>query len=73
VGGNPEVVENGVTGVLFPAGDAQALARELSAFIENEEMRGRFSIAARQRALTTFSMETMVNNMEAMYEQIIAQ
>lgn len=43
-----EVVRDGVTGRLFPAGDASALARTLAVFVVDEPLRRRMGAAARQ-------------------------
>jgi glycosyltransferase involved in cell wall biosynthesis len=59
-GGVPDVVEDGVTGLLTPPGDAGALASGLRRLIENEELRRAFSTAARSRMIEKFSFETMV-------------
>lgn len=42
VGGLPELVENGVTGLLVPRNDPRALAHALTTCIENTELREKF-------------------------------
>jgi glycosyltransferase involved in cell wall biosynthesis len=39
VGGTPEVVQDGVSGILVVPGDSAALARSLSVILRNEEKR----------------------------------
>ncbi len=49
VGAVPEVIENGVTGLLVPAGDAGALADALRTLVGNPRWRTRLSEAGRRR------------------------
>ncbi|MFO7893885.1 MAG: glycosyltransferase family 1 protein [Longimicrobiales bacterium] len=51
-GGVVDSVTPGVTGALFPAGDAGAFGRELERLIETEEARRRMGAAAREYAVT---------------------
>lgn len=68
-GGNPEVVQQGMTGFLFPVGAQNELA-ELMVRLANEKvLRERFGEAARQRAVSEFSIARMVREYEAMYER----
>jgi hypothetical protein len=55
VGGIPEVVEDGVTGIPVPPGDAQALAEAMRRLIGDAELRARMGAAGRQRYLAKFT------------------
>jgi len=71
VGGNAELVEDGVTGTLVETGDASGLAAAVLATIgERARTQGR---AGRQRAEQRFSLEAMVNNYESLYESMLAR
>jgi N-acetyl-alpha-D-glucosaminyl L-malate synthase BshA len=70
VGGIPEVVEDGETGVLVPAGDAGALAKALEALIEDETWRHTLGRAAQARARERFSAEVIVPRYEALYRRL---
>ncbi|MBU6272749.1 MAG: TIGR03088 family PEP-CTERM/XrtA system glycosyltransferase [Betaproteobacteria bacterium] len=73
VGGNAELVEEGVSGWLVASGDAPALAdRLLRCFALPEALReaGR---AARARAVTQFSLAAMLDGYHAMYAGMLAQ
>ena len=48
LGGNEELVQDGVTGLLFTAGDAVDLANKLKFFIENEAARIEYGMAGRE-------------------------
>ncbi len=59
-GGNPEVVEDGRSGLLFPVGDSQRLADHLVRLYARPEERNRLAQQARQRVSESFSLESMV-------------
>jgi glycosyltransferase involved in cell wall biosynthesis len=57
IGGIPELVVHGETGLLFPAGDRDALTDCLTRLVGNAELRRRYGAAARVRAEQRFSVE----------------
>lgn len=67
VGGTPEAVEDGVTGLLVPARDAGALARAIGTLLADRELARRLGEAARQRIADQFSIERMVNQTARLY------
>jgi N-acetyl-alpha-D-glucosaminyl L-malate synthase BshA len=70
VGGIPEVVEDNVSGVLVPAGDAGALASALEALIHDRPRRSALGRAAQARARELFSAEVIVPRYEALYRRL---
>jgi N-acetyl-alpha-D-glucosaminyl L-malate synthase BshA len=70
VGGIPEVVENGVSGVLVPAGDAGALTSALEDLIRDPARRKALGQAAQARARALFSAEAIVPRYEALYRRL---
>jgi len=68
VGGVPEAVQDGETGILVPPGDATALAAALRALITDEALRRRMGAAARGVCKARFSLERMIEETEAVYE-----
>jgi glycosyltransferase involved in cell wall biosynthesis len=70
VGGNPELVEEGHSGVLFTPRDVQQLARTLQLLAGNAELRARLATAARKRACEQFSMSGMAERYRALYERL---
>jgi glycosyltransferase involved in cell wall biosynthesis len=56
VGGLPELVADGETGILVPAGDAVALADALARLLDDPELRRSYGAAARRRALERFDL-----------------
>jgi phosphatidylinositol alpha-mannosyltransferase len=63
------LVEDGVTGVLVPAGDAAALAAALAGLAADPDRRGEFSAAAAHRALQ-FDVSAMVERYAALFERV---
>jgi glycosyltransferase involved in cell wall biosynthesis len=51
-----ESIDDGVTGALFPTGDADALARAIDHLLRNEPLRDRQSLQARQRIERDFTL-----------------
>jgi glycosyltransferase involved in cell wall biosynthesis len=61
-GGLIEVVEDGVTGCLFEAGDFNELAQHLITLMGNTQLRNRMGRNARARAITLFSRARFVQD-----------
>ena len=59
VGGVPEVVDDGVTGLLVDSGDAAGLASAVVQMANDPERRRAIGFAARQRVVQEFSCERM--------------
>jgi glycosyltransferase involved in cell wall biosynthesis len=70
VGGIPEVVEDGVTGLLVPPDDPAALAEALVRLADDPVQRRAFGLAAKARAERMFSVEQMVANFHDTYERL---
>jgi len=70
VGGIPEVVENGVSGVLVPSSDPDALAAEVQALIQDPARRAAMGRAAQLRARERFSANAIVPRYEALYRRV---
>ena len=68
-GGIPEVVEDGVSGILVTAGDADDLARALATLERDPERRRRLGEAARSRA-EAFDIGATVRALEDLYEEV---
>jgi glycosyltransferase involved in cell wall biosynthesis len=69
VGGVPELVENGVTGLLTPAGDGAALAVALADMAGNPAKRREFAEAAARRS-RQFDVAAMVERYAALFERV---
>ena len=70
-GGIPEYVEDGRTGLLFPVGDHEALARRVSLLLSNPELGRRLAEAHRERVLRDFSPGVLVSRMLDVYREAL--
>jgi glycosyltransferase involved in cell wall biosynthesis len=70
VGGNPELVQHGVNGLLFPAGDAEALGARLR-MVEDGVLRMKLAAAAAERAKREFAREIAARRMGEIYEEFL--
>lgn len=71
VGGTPEVVEDGVSGLLVPPCDAPSLAAAIAHLLENPSIARRLGDAAKSRAASCFSMSRMVSDTEDLYRSLL--
>lgn len=67
VGGNPEVVEEGVTGVLVPRDDPEALARAVLSVAGHPDRAAAMGRAGRDRVMARFSLDTMAAAYDRLY------
>jgi len=73
VNGVAEVVEDGITALLVPPQAPDMLARAVIALLKNKELSSRLGATARQQAEQRFGMERMIQGVEALYEELLAQ
>ena len=73
VGGNPEVVEEGRSGVLFPPRDADALSTLLLRLAGDPALRFEMGVVARRRVLDEFSLERMFSAYRKLYVELARQ
>jgi glycosyltransferase involved in cell wall biosynthesis len=71
VGGNPEAVEDGETGLLVPPRDPEALVRAISRFLEDPDLAFRFGQAGKERVIAHFSLGRMVQETERLYHRLL--
>jgi N-acetyl-alpha-D-glucosaminyl L-malate synthase BshA len=70
VGGIPEVVEDGISGVLAPHGDTAALAAAVDELLDHPARRRALGEAAQRRAREVFSAQAIVPRYEALYRRV---
>lgn len=71
VGGLPDVVQEGVTGYLVPPRDPDALAGAIAAVLQDPERAARMGEAGRAVAQERYSLERLVADMDALYQQLL--
>ena len=71
VGGTPEAIEDGVTGVLVPPADPNALADAICRVLTDPSLAAQLGHAARESAATRFSIRRMVRATEQLYESLL--
>jgi glycosyltransferase involved in cell wall biosynthesis len=73
VGGVPEVVIDGVTGLLVPPRNPDALSEAILRLLQDPDLRHRMGQAGRERVRERFSLEQMIRKTEALYERLLAE
>jgi glycosyltransferase involved in cell wall biosynthesis len=71
VGGNPEVVVNGVTGFLIPLDSPEALADRILKLLRDPALRRRMGQASRFRVLQNFTLDVMGARIVAQYNYLL--
>jgi glycosyltransferase involved in cell wall biosynthesis len=69
VGGVPQQVDDGVTGMLVPAGDHAALGRALAWMADHPEDRLAMGRASRRRVIRGFSLDHLTGQVEEAYSR----
>ena len=72
VGGLPEIIEDGVSGLLVPPRDPEALALAIMRLIETPELRKQLGLAARALVEQKFTWEQVASETTRAYERAIA-
>jgi glycosyltransferase involved in cell wall biosynthesis len=71
-GGTPDVIQDGVTGLLVQHGDPQGLAEALCTLLGNRDLRRTMGRAGRQRARELFSWERISADVERHFADLAA-
>lgn len=70
-GGVPEIVIDGITGLLVPMGDAEAMAAAICRLLEDPTTAQRMGQLGRQRVLQQFTIGQTASKIEALYDEIL--
>jgi glycosyltransferase involved in cell wall biosynthesis len=70
VGGNVELLDHGLTGLLVPPEDVGALAKAIARLLTDRRLAARLGAAARSRAKERYSREAMVRRFEDFYASL---
>ncbi len=72
-GGIPEAVEHGVSGLLVPPGDPDALAKVLTVALRRPEMGRRLGAEARKVVQSRFSPERHASQVTGLYQELVSR
>jgi glycosyltransferase involved in cell wall biosynthesis len=72
-GGNPELVEDGVSGLLVPPRDTSGVAAAVRRILSDPSLAARLGAAARERVVRGFSTEIRLDRIEELYYRLIAE
>jgi glycosyltransferase involved in cell wall biosynthesis len=70
VGGIPEIVTDGVDGVLVPPANSAALAEAITGLLLDEARRFQLAGAGRAKVMCRFRFEDMVRHYEGLYDRL---
>lgn len=71
VGGIPDVVKHGVTGLLVPQKDIERLAQAILELLDDPSRAARMAEAGRRRAARMFNWDRIIDRQEAMYRAVL--
>jgi glycogen(starch) synthase len=72
-GGTPEMIEDGINGLLFDPGNSVQLANHLQVIAMSREKRQRLATAARQTAEMRFQLSRMVGEIETFLKAVLTE
>ena len=70
LGGIPEMVDDGVNGFLFPAGDEEALAGRMATLLDSPELRKEMGQKGREKALELYNAEYHYGRIMEIYREL---
>jgi glycosyltransferase involved in cell wall biosynthesis len=73
VGGMPDLIENGRTGLLVPKGDEQSLADAVRRIIDNPELGRQIGLEARRDVSGRYTAQRLVTDVETLYANLISR
>ena len=72
VGGNAELVQDGVTGILVPPEDSAALSAALLKLLSEPSLARRLAQAGHEFTVRNFSFERLVQEVDALYTELLS-
>lgn len=70
VGGVPQVISDGLNGILFPVDDVEALTRILDQLMSDTALKEWIGKSGRRRIEEAFSLEAFLNQVKLVYEEV---
>jgi glycosyltransferase involved in cell wall biosynthesis len=71
VGGNPELVDDEVTGILVPPNDAESMASAIVRYVRDPALRETHGRCGRLKAEKEFSLDRMVDAYLSIYDELL--
>ena len=71
VGGTPEAIIDGETGILVASKNVEAMTSALVNLVGDPELQARLGTAGRKRAVQNYSVENYVSRLDGLYRQLI--
>lgn len=71
VGGNSELVQDGVTGLLVPSEDANAIAGALLRLLRDPELARRMANNGRQMAVERYGFDRLIREVDELYTELL--
>ncbi len=71
VGGNAELVQDGVTGLLVPPEDSSAIAAALLRLLRDPELSRRLAESGKKMAVESYSFERLIREVDALYTELL--
>lgn len=72
VGGLPELVDDGITGILVPPKDVDSLSNAIKYLIDNSRLRKKMGDAGRKRVEGTFGIKDNIRKTEDLYLDVLS-
>lgn len=72
-GGTGEILEEEKTGLTYPAGNAHKLAEQLCRLMDDDQLTAMLAAAGQQCVIENFSFSGMVDQLEAVFEEVVEQ
>ncbi|MGA2781912.1 MAG: glycosyltransferase family 4 protein [Smithella sp.] len=73
IGGLPEIVDNGITGLLYEPGNADELADRIWTLWQNPALCQKLGEAGKRKVLEDYSAERLLNRLLGIYEKVITE
>ena len=72
VDGIPEVIKDGINGILVPSKDIESLKNAISQLIDNPELRVKMGQEGKKIALEKFNLEKMIEKVQNLYINVLS-
>jgi len=72
VGGNPEVVQDGVTGFVVSPKDPESMAGAIIKLLQDKDLASKMGKSGQHEVMTNFTIDRMVSQLEQLYERLLS-